>query len=185
MIHPTADVSDLATIGRGTHIWHQCQVREHANIGENCILGKGVYVDFGVSIGDNVKIQNGAFIYHGTVIESGVFVGPAVVFTNDKLPRAINADGTLKDDTDWQVGPIRICYGASIGAGVVVLPDVEIGRFALVGAGAVVTRSFPNHALVVGNPGRQIGYVCQCATRLKQLSGTNYCCPDCGKEYRF
>ncbi len=185
MIHPTAQVSERARIGDHTSIWNQAQVREDVSIGQNCILGKDVYVDFGVQIGDNVKIQNGACVYHGTTLESGVFVGPGVIFTNDKTPRAINPDGSLKGSDDWTVGETRVRYGASIGAGAVILPEVTVGRFALVGAGAVVTRDVPDHALVAGNPARQIGYVCKCAGRLVQEGQGKYRCPECGERFQF
>ena len=184
-IHSTAQVSDQASIGSGTRIWNNSQVREGVRIGDDCILGKDVYVDFGVQIGDKVKIQNGTYIYHGAIIESGVFIGPGVIFTNDKNPRAINPDGSLKGNDDWDVGKIRICYGASLGAGSIILPDVIIGKFALTGAGAVVTQDVAEHALVVGNPARQIGYVCKCATRLLQQGRWTYICPKCGDEYDF
>lgn len=184
-IHPTAEVSDSAEIGPGTSIWNHCQVRENARIGSSCILGKDVYVDFGVHIGDNVKIQNGALVYHGVTIEAGVFVGPGAIFTNDKRPRAINPDGALKRDADWEVGLIYVCYGAAIGAGAIVLPEVTIGRFALVGAGAVVTRDVPDHALVAGNPARLAGYVCRCAGKLIEGGGGHYSCPACGELYKF
>ncbi len=182
-IHPTANVSDRATIGAGTMIWNQSQVREDARIGEECILGKDVYIDFSVEIGDRVKIQNGVLVYHGVTIESGVFLGPGVLFTNDKKPRAINPDGSLKGNDDWLVGKIRVCYGAAIGAGAVILPDVTIGRFALVGAGAVVTRDVPDHGLVVGNPARLVGYVCKCAEKLKVAPDGTLACPVCGETY--
>ncbi len=184
-IHPTAEVSASAEIGEGTSIWNQCHVRENVTIGQNCILGKDVYVDFGVQIGDNVKIQNGALLYHGVTIESGVFVGPGAIFTNDKQPRAINPDGSLKADADWQVGSVTIAYGASIGAGAIILPDITVGRFALIGAGAVVTKNVPNYALVLGNPARQIGYVCKCAAKLIRQDNDSYTCPVCGELYRF
>lgn len=184
-IHPTANVSELAHLGAGVRIWNHCQVRENASIGANSILGKDVYVDFGVQIGDNVKIQNGAYIYHGTTIESGVFVGPGVIFTNDKKPRAINPDGTLKGADDWEVGPTLVKYGASIGAGAIILAGITIGRFALVGAGAVVTHDVPDHALVMGNPARQVGYVCKCATRLIENGDGTYHCPICKLQYTF
>jgi acetyltransferase-like isoleucine patch superfamily enzyme len=184
-IHPTAEVSSTAKIGSGVSIWNQCQVRENVRIGQNCILGKDVYVDFDVVIGNNVKIQNGAMLYHGLTVEDGVFIGPGAIFTNDKQPRAINSDGTLKSDADWEVGPVRICYGASIGAGAIVLPKVTVGRFALVGAGAVVTRNVPDHALVLGNPAKQVGYVCKCATKLIAEKAGNYICPNCHERYQF
>ena len=181
-IHPTADVSPNATIGDGTAIWHQCQVREGVQIGDQCILGKNVYVDFGVHIGHRVKIQNNCSVYHGVTLEDGVFLGPHVVLTNDRYPRAINPDGSLKGDADWEVGPIRICYGASIGARSVVLPGVTVGRFALVGAGAVVTRDVPPHGIVVGSPARLTGYACACGRRLEPV-GDGLACAACGRQY--
>jgi acetyltransferase-like isoleucine patch superfamily enzyme len=184
-IHPTAVVSEKASVGAGTRIWNQAQVREDVRIGQNCIIGKDVYVDFSVEIGDNVKIQNGALVYHGTTIETGVFVGPGAIFTNDKRPRAINPDGSLKGNDDWEVGPTRVCYGASIGAGAIILPGVTIGSFALIGAGAVVTRDVHAHALIVGNPARMLGYVCKCATRLMDDGMGRYLCPACGEEFEF
>ena len=166
-IHPTAEVSNGADIGSGTGIWHQVQVREGARIGENCIIGKGAYIDFEVQIGHSVKIQNYVSVYHGATVEDGVFLGPYVCLTNDKLPRAITPEGKLKSDAEWEVGQIRIKYGAAIGARAVVLPDVTVGRFALVGAGAVVIKDVPDYGLVVGNPARLIGYACKCARRLR------------------
>jgi len=158
-IHPTAEVSPHAIIGPGVKIWHQAQVRERAQIGANCIIGKGAYIDFEVSVGPNSKIQNGVYVYHGATIEAGVFLGPGVILTNDRLPRAINPDGSLKTDADWEVSPILIKRGAAIGAGAVILPGVTIGKFAMVGAGAVVTRNVPDYGLVYGNPARLHGYV--------------------------
>ena len=182
-IHPTADVSPKAIIGEGTAIWHQSQVRDGAHIGEQCILGKNVYVDFDVAIGSRVKIQNNCSVYHGATLEDGVFLGPHVVLTNDLYPRAINPDGSLKGNDDWDVGPIRICYGASIGARSVILPGVTVGRFALVGAGAVVTRDVPPHGLVVGTPARLIGYVCACGRPLHEVDRERLACTCCGATY--
>jgi len=181
-IHPTADVSPKAHIGEETAIWHYCQVREGASIGRECILGKNVYVDFDVPIGDRVKIQNNCSVYHGAVLEDGVFLGPHVVITNDLYPRAINPDGTLKGNDDWEVGPVRVCYGAAIGARSVILPGVTIGRFALVGAGAVVTRDVPPHGIVIGSPARLIGYACACGRRLVARDG-ELVCGHCNRRY--
>ena len=167
-IHDTAEVSPQAIIGDGTRIWHQAQVREGAKIGKNCILGKGVYVDFDVIVGDNVKIQNGSSVFHGAVLHDGVFLGPGVILTNDKFPRAINLDGSLKTDDEWTQGKIVVGHGASLGARVVVLPGVVIGKFSMVGAGAVVTRDVPDHGLVMGNPATLQGYVCNCGHPLKE-----------------
>ena len=165
-IHPTAQIDAEVHIGDGVMIWHQAQVREGSQIGPNTILAKGVYVDAGVVIGANVKVQNYVSIYHGVEIEDGVFIGPHVCFTNDNLPRAITPDGELKSADDWEVGRIRVKRGASVGANSTILPKVEIGEWALVGAGSVVTKDVPDHGLVVGNPARLVGFVCACGERL-------------------
>jgi len=191
MIHPSAEVSPEARIGEGTKIWHQAQVRERARLGCNCIIGRNVYIDFDVVIGNNVKIQNNASIYHGVTIEDGVFIGPHACLTNDKVPRAITRSGKLKGDDDWEVGRILVRYGASIGAGVMILPNVVIGRFAMVGAGAVVTKDVPDYGLVVGNTARLVGYVCKCGRKLKSVEGKRESgmkvmqCSVCGLEYRL
>lgn len=188
-IHPTAEVSPRAIVGDGAQIWNQVQVREDAHIGRNCILGKGVYIDFGVSIGDNCKLQNGAFVYHGTTLEDGVFVGPGALLTNDKLPRAINPDGSLKLAEDWAVGKILVRRGASLGAGCIILPGVVIGEFAMVAAGAVVTRNVLDQALAVGTPARQIGYVCFCGHRLTPVAvlegADQYRCNVCRRQFEL
>jgi UDP-2-acetamido-3-amino-2,3-dideoxy-glucuronate N-acetyltransferase len=181
-IHPTADVSARANIGEGTAIWQQSQVREGASIGSHCVIGKCVYIGADVVIGDCCKIENHASLHEGIVLEHGVFIGPHVVLANDKLPRAINPDGSLKSSGDWVMGHIRIGYGAGIGAASVVLPDVAIGRFALVGAGSVVTHDVPPHGLVVGNPARLIGYVCSTGHRLVQEQDGAWFCPRCGEK---
>jgi UDP-2-acetamido-3-amino-2,3-dideoxy-glucuronate N-acetyltransferase len=184
MIHPTADVSPEARIGPGTRIWHQAQVREGAVIGAQCNIGKGVYIDRDVVLGDRVKVQNRASIYRGVTIESGVYIGPHVSFANDKYPRAVNSDGSPKSDADWELVTTLVREGASIGAGAVVLPGVTIGRWALVGAGAVVTREVPDQALVTGNPARVAGRVCVCGRPLDR-AGEAWRCPACGRSYTF
>lgn len=182
MIHPTADVSSHARLGAQVKIWHHSQVREQAVIGDNCILGKNVYVDKNVIIGNNCKIQNNSSIYHGVTLEDGVFIGPHCVLTNDKHPRAIDREGKLKNDTDWTEGKILVKSGASLGARVVVLPDLTIGQFALVGAGSVVTKDVPDFALVYGNPARQYGYVCYCGRKLEESKSAGEMCDDCSLE---
>jgi len=166
-IHSTAEVSPEARIGNETVIWAQAQVREGATIGKNCVIGKGVYIDHDVSIGNNIKLQNRASLYYGASLEDGVFIGPHACLTNDKYPRAITPQGLLKGIDDWEVGHILVKYGASVGAGAIVLPDVTIGTFALVGAGAVVTADVPDHGIVLGNPARLKGFTCKCARRLE------------------
>ena len=182
-IHPTAEVSAEAVIGPGTSIWNQAQVRERARIGGGSIIGKNVYVDTDVVIGDHCKIQNNVSLFHGVTVEDGVFIGPHVCFTNDRLPRAINADGSVKSDAEWEVSPILVRYGAAVGANATILPGVTIGRWAMVGSGSVVTHDVADHELVAGNPARRRGSVCRCGAVLRDaLDGTPFrgTCPSCG-----
>ncbi|HZK72519.1 MAG TPA: acyltransferase [Clostridia bacterium] len=184
-VHPSADVSDQAELGTGTRVWHEAQVREGAVIGVECVIGKGVYVDAGVHIGNRCKLQNGVFVFHGFNLEDGVFLGPGVMLLNDKNPRAINADGSLKSDADWTTSQGLVMNGASVGGGVVVLPGVSIGRFAMVGSGAVVTKDVPDHGLVYGNPARLKGFSCMCGNQLNEAGVQGVAmtmdCPACGR----
>ena len=184
-IHPTADVSPDAAIGLGTTIWNQAQVRERARIGSGCVIGKNVYVDFDVVVGDRVKVQNNVSLFHGVTVEDGVFIGPHVCFTNDRVPRAINADGSPKADADWEVSPILVAHGAAIGANSTILPGVTIGRWAMIGAGSVVTRDVADHELVAGNPARRLGSACSCGQSLRDVDGEPFegRCPRCGDAF--
>ncbi len=192
-IHPTADIEADVAVGAGTGIWNRAQVRRGAQVGADCVVGRDAFIDEGVVIGDRVKIQNAALIYHGVTIEDGVFIGPNAILTNDRFPRSITVDGQLARADDWTVSPIRVRAGASIGAGAVVVAGNDVGRFATVGAGSVVTRSVPDHALVAGNPARRIGWVCACGKRLVDATGTpvaadatgEVACGACGLEYRI
>ena len=147
-IHPTAHVDSRAEIGEGSKVWINVQVRENARIGRNCILSKDVYVDEGVSIGDGCKVQNSVSVYKGVTLGDEVFVGPNVCFTNDKVPRANNPD--------WQVTPTAVRKGASIGANATIVCGIEIGEYAMVAAGSVVTRDVEPYMLVMGNPARPV-----------------------------
>lgn len=158
-VHPTATVEEGARIGKGSRIYHYSHVRKEARLGKNCIVGGHAYIDADVVIGDNCKIQSGARLYHGLTLEDGVFIGPGAQFANDLHPRAINPDGTLKSADDWVVLPTLVKYGASIGMGANVLCGITIGRWAMVGMGAVVLKDVPDYGLVVGNPAKLIGYV--------------------------
>jgi acetyltransferase-like isoleucine patch superfamily enzyme len=187
-VHPSAEVSPGADIGPGTAIWHHAQIRDGARIGSNCIVGKGVYVDAGVVIGNNVKIQNFVSIYRGVTIEDGVMCGPHCVFTNDKYPRAINPNGTLKVEDDWTLSPTLVRQGASLGANATILCGVTIGCWAMIGAGAVVTRDVPDYGLVWGNPARLHGFVDASGARQQANhtggSQVTALCPTCGRELK-
>ena len=146
MIHPTATVDEGASLGFNVKVWHYTHIRETADIGDNTSIGQGCYIES--KIGHDCKIQNNVNIYRGVTIGNGVFVGPNATFTNDKFPRAVG---------EWQISPIEIADGASIGAGAIILPGVKIGKGAMVGAGSVVTRSVPAYQMVAGVPARPMG----------------------------
>ncbi len=187
-IHPTAVVSERAAIGEGAKIWMNVQIREDVVIGRNCIIGRNAYIENGVTLGDNCKVQNNALLYHQATLEDGVFIGPGVILTNDKIPRAVNPNGSLKSADDWRAGKIFIGRGASVGAGSIVLTDITLGAWAMVAAGSVVTRDVPAHALVIGVPARLVGYVCKCGERL-EAQGANgervWVCARDGLQYRL
>ena len=184
-IHPTAEVAPDAVIGPGASVWNQAQVRERARIGARCVIGKNVYVDVDVVVGDDTKVQNNVSLFHGVTIEDGVFIGPHVCFTNDRVPRAITADGSLKTDADWEVTPILVRHGAALGANSTILPGVTVGRWAMVGAGSVVTRDVADHELVAGNPARRLGSACACGQPLPDVDGTPFAgaCPRCDEPF--
>lgn len=178
MIHESAYVEN-AEIGDGTKIWHFAHVRNGARIGKNCNIGKGVYIDTNVEIGKNCKIQNFATIYQGVKTGNDVFIGPHVCFTNDTHPRAFIW-------TEERLVKTVVKDGASIGANATIIAGVTIGKYAMVGAGAVVTKNVPNHGLVIGNPARLKDFVCECGIKLQKDTKRKDLillkCPKCGKE---
>jgi acetyltransferase-like isoleucine patch superfamily enzyme len=194
-VHATADIESDVEIGRDTAVWHRAQIRTGAHLGAECVIGRDAFIDEGVRIGDRVKVQNQALIYHGVTIEDGVFVGPGAILTNDRYPRAITSSGDLARADDWTVSPITLRRGCSIGAGAVVVAGVDVGTFATVGAGAVVTKTVPSHALVAGNPARRLGWVCACGARLDgadgkpaaahAAAGSTLDCSSCGRSYTY
>jgi UDP-2-acetamido-3-amino-2,3-dideoxy-glucuronate N-acetyltransferase len=163
-------------IGDDTKIWHFTHVMAGADIGKNCMLGQGVHVGPGVHIGDGCRIQNGAQLFDGVVLEDNVFVGPCVVFTNVKTPRAFVKRASAFDR-------IVVKRGASIGANATILPGVTIGEYAMVGAGAVVADHVSAHGIVLGNPARWRGWVCECGEVLSYPPDVAAACPSCHARY--
>jgi UDP-2-acetamido-3-amino-2,3-dideoxy-glucuronate N-acetyltransferase len=182
-VEQTADVDARAVLGPGTTVWHLAQVRENARLGSGCIVGRGAYVGPGVLIGNNVKLQNYALVYEPAQLEDGVFIGPAAVLTNDLYPRSVDLAGKLKRPADWDATGVLVREGASLGARVVVVPGRVIGCWAMVAAGAVVTRDVPDFALVAGVPGRQIGWVGRAGQRLLADGPGRWRCPQTGEFY--
>ena len=174
-VHPTAIVEPGAEIGDGTKVWHFSHIMDGARIGTGCNVGKYVEIGPNVVIGRGCKIQNNVSIYKGVTLEEYVFCGPSMVFTNILNPRA----AIRKMD---KVHPTLVRRHATLGANCTIVCGVTIGAYALVGAGAVVTRDVPDHALVVGNPARQIGWVCRCGERLDEDSGCSVCEWELGKD---
>jgi len=171
--HPTAIVESL-TIGEGTHIWAFAHVQEAASLGKNCNIGDHCFIEAGVVLGDDVVVKNGVSIWEGVTIDSKVFVGPDVTFTNDSYPRAKVRRPFVNT---------HVHEGASLGAHSTILAGVKIGAFSMVGAGALVSHDVADHALVMGIPARQVGYVCRCGLRLPDLADVGERVCSCGMRF--
>lgn len=177
-VHPTALIDEEVEIGEGTKIWHFSHVLRGSRIGKNCVLGQNVVVGPFVRVGNNCKIQNNVSLYYGVELEDGVLCGPSCVFTNDKYPRAF-----IERRNEFL--QTRVRQGATIGANATIMCGTTIGRFAMVAAGAVVTQDVPDHALVVGNPARQVGWVCECGETLEEKQPDSlYYCERCDLYYQ-
>ena len=183
-ILPSADVDSSALIGDGSSIWHLAQIRDEAVIGENCIIGRGAYIGSGVTMGKNCKVQNYALVYEPAKLGDGVFIGPAAVLTNDQFPRAVNTDLTVKSGSDWDAVGVTIGDGASIGARAVCIAPVIIGKWALIAAGAVVTKDVPDFALVAGVPAKRIRWVGRAGVPLEEIGNNLFRCPQDQSRYR-
>lgn len=176
-VHDSAVVEAGAEIGPGTRVWHHAHVREGASVGADCTLGKNVFVDGGAVIGDRTKVQNNVSVYAGVTLEDDILVGPSAVFTNDRYPRA--------SSPGWKPVATTVRRGSSIGANATIVAGIEIGEWATVAAGAVVTRDVAAHELVGGNPARRMGWVCVCGRVLiRTLLGCPPCtCATCGAGF--
>ena len=172
-VHSTSVVDDDVEIGKGTKIWHFSHIQSGARIGENCSFGQNVNVSNNVKIGNGCKVQNNVSIYEGVEMEDYVFCGPSMVFTNDLTPRAKYPKG----HEGYKRTLLR--EGATVGANATVVCGHEIGRWAMIAAGAVVTKNVPDHALMAGVPAAQIGWVCECGEVLPE----SLICPVCGRKY--
>ena len=166
-IHETADVADGASVGHGTQVWHQAQLMAGVRVGNGCTIGKGAFLGPGTRLGDLVKVGNYANLF-GPTVEDGAFIAPLACLMEDPAPRALNPDGTRKGPDDFRRLPVTIRAGASVGGGVLILPGLTVGRSAMVSAGSVVHRDVPDHAVMAGNPARQVGFACLCGLRLDE-----------------
>lgn len=176
--HPTAVIDEGCEIGAGTKIWHFSHIMSNCRIGENCNLGQNVVVSPDVILGRNVKVQNNVSIYTGVICEDDVFLGPSMVFTNVVNPRsAVNRRG--------QYARTIVKKGATIGANATIVCGHEIGQYAFIGAGAVVTKNVPDYALVIGNPARQTGWMSEFGHKLKFDKEGNAVCPESGDVYKL
>ena len=173
-VHDSSFVDDNVKIGDGTKIWHFCHIQKGATIGNNCSMGQNVNISNNVKIGDFVKIQNNVSVYEGVELEDYVFCGPSCVFTNDLTPRAKYPKGSEGYKRTL------VCEGASIGANATIVCGHTLGKWCLIGAGAVVTSDVPNHALMLGIPAKRGGWVCECGSVLKN----DLTCADCGRKYK-
>ena len=174
--HESSYIDEPCEIGPGTKIWHFSHIMPNAEIGKNCNIGQNVVVSPAVVLGNGVKIQNNVSIYTGVICEDDVFLGPSMVFTNVINPRAF-----IERKDEFRTTLIK--KGATIGANATIICGHTIGRYALIGAGAVVSKDVPDFALLVGNPGRIIGYVCQCGERLTFTPQGQAVCSACGAKY--
>ncbi len=174
--HETAVIDDGCTIGAGTKIWHFSHIMPNCTIGEKCNIGQNVVISPEVILGKNVKIQNNVSIYTGVICEDDVFLGPSMVFTNVTNPRS-----AVNRKSEYAKTIVR--KGASIGANATIVCGHDIGKFAFIGAGAVVTKTVPDYALVVGNPARQIGWMSEYGHRLNFDAAGNAVCEESGEKY--
>ena len=182
-VHESSFADDGCEIGENTKIWHFSHIMSGAKIGKNCVIGQSVTVEGRAVVGSGVKIQNNVSVYGKVTVEDDVFLGPSMVFTNDLNPRA-----PYPKHGEWV--PTLVKRGASIGANATIVCGIEIGRWAFVGAGSVVTRSVPDYAIAAGNPAKILGYMCECGYKMRNIkhpveNQTEYNCQKCGRTYEI
>lgn len=190
-VHPTAIIEEGVEIGAGTSVWDNVHIRRHAHIGRQCIVGEKSYIAYDVRIGNLVKINAFVYICAAVTIEDGVMISAGTIFTNDRFPRAATSDlqSLRSSEPDEHTRPTMVRRGATIGAGCIIGNDLEIGRFAMVGMGALVTKSVPDFHLVIGHPAASVGCVCRCGEPLVRFSKDSsrdfrdLPCPACALRY--
>jgi acetyltransferase-like isoleucine patch superfamily enzyme len=184
MISNSTIMGKNVTLGKNVSIWDFTTIRENVEIGNNVVIGKHVYIGPGVKIGNNVKIQNGALVYETAEIADGCFIGPGAILTNDKNPRSVKSTGNLKSESDWIKYGVKMMEGSSLGAGVICVAPVVIGKYSLVGAGSIVTQDTLNYSLIVGNPGKQVGWVGEEGFKLNKSQNV-FICPKTNEKYEI
>lgn len=188
-IHPTAIIEANVSLGRGTSVWDNAHIRHDATLGEDCIVGGKTTIAYGVSIGNRVKLNSQVYICNGVTIEDGVMVSAGTIFTNDRFPRAATSDlkQLRSSDPDEHTLFTKVREGATIGAGCIIGSNLEIGRFAMIGMGSIVTKSTPDFHLVLGTPARSIGCVCRCGEPIAKWDDGDspgiVSCAVCGLAY--
>lgn len=176
-VHESSYIGTKAVIGEGTKIWQFCNILNDSEIGKNCLIGQNVFIENGVKIGNNVKIKNNISLYSGVECEDDVFLGPSCVFTNVLNPRSF-----IERKHEFRKTLIK--RGATIGANVTIVCGNTVGEYALIGAGSVITKDVPAYALMIGNPAKLKGYVCQCGEKLQKEENI-FSCKRCGEKYMF
>jgi UDP-2-acetamido-3-amino-2,3-dideoxy-glucuronate N-acetyltransferase len=186
-IASSAQIHDTVAVPQSAQIWDLAQIREGVLLGEEVTIGRGVYIGPKVTIGNRSKIQNYSQIFDPARIADGVFIGPMAILTNDRLPRAVTPEGSRKSSSDWDPVGVEIEEGASIGAGVICVAPVHIGKWAMIAAGSVVTRDVPDFALMIGSPATQNGWVGKSGFRLSLSEGQadTWVCPKTGRRYKL
>lgn len=184
-LHPAA-LCESSQVGNRTRVWAFAHVMAGARIGSDCNIGDHAFIESGAVLGDRVTVKNNVMVWSGVTIEDDVFIGPGVIFTNDRYPRSPRMNETAVarryvNKDNWLVST-RVCRGASIGAGAVILPGIQVGAYSFIGAGALVRHPVFPYAMIVGNPGEQIGWVCRCGQKLRK-AGNKFKCSVCRQTY--
>jgi acetyltransferase-like isoleucine patch superfamily enzyme len=185
VISEDAVVHETAMVAQSARIWGGAVLLPHCSVGEQTVISRNVFIGAHVSVGARCKVKDLSLIYDGAIIEDGVFIGPSCVLTNDKTPRAINRNGSLKTSEDWDLVGVTLKHGASLGAGTICVAPLTIGSWAMVAAGSVVTTNVPAYALFIGSPARHAGWVGRSGKKLRQITSEDFECPLTLERYQL